>query len=376
VRRESAPSSLPSRPDVPDGAQSAAEASTSRSAGAPKEVAIVSGSLPRRSELVVAHAEVEARCAASEPSDLAHATSSEAAAIAAEWQVYDFRRATRRLSPLQLHRLERMMEDATALLVDGLGELVGDEVAIDGKRVELLAWSDALERLPSETSLQVVRCDALRSRCFLSVSPALALLAVERLLGARSPRMTSAPLANRPLTPLEERMARPVYERIVRAYDVAFGESAAIGLELSPLDSESTGRGSRERRSREQRTEAASSLSCQVHVQDLHGRIELLIPDGPLFSYIAGPEAPSDAPAAAELSVPTVRDHLDPLTVELVIELSTAPLSLAALLDLRIGDIIDTGLGVDAPIAVVVGGQRALEARLARVDDHVVVRLV
>lgn len=291
------------------------------------------------------------------------------------WHEYDFRQRAHHLARGQLRRLEEGVTRAATTAGSGLARVLRQDVHASEARVEVLEWNQALERLPAEMSLYLVDCPALRTSCFLDVSPRFLLASIERLLGSR-PSASSLPV--RALTLLEERLAAPILRRLASAFDHGFGDAGALlGLELVDIDEAASPRRGRFREA------PAVVLSFVLTLGSIRGRIELIVPHGPLLPYLCGP-APGDstlaadggdAPPAEDLSG-ALRDRIAPVPVEVAVDLTTEPLPLPALLALRPGDIIDTGRAVESAVDIRVGDRRIGRGRVGREEGRLAVRIL
>ncbi|HLU47135.1 MAG TPA: FliM/FliN family flagellar motor switch protein [Planctomycetota bacterium] len=296
---------------------------------------------------------------------------------AATWHPYDFRQKAHHLARGQVRKLELGLREVAQLASRELSRSLRHDVPARASRVEVLDWSEALERLPPDITLYPVDCPALRTSCFLDVSPGLLIAFVERALGGRPPR-AGTPLPRRALTALEERLAVPILRRLVFALDHGFCDGGSVlGLEL--IDPDTT---PAEPRSRF-RDGPAVVLSFGLSLGSASGRVEIIVPHGPLLPYLCGPapkeddaSSPHGSAATDEETEAALRERIAPVPVDVAVDLTTEPLPLPALLTLRPGDIIDTGLSVETPVDVRVSGRAVARGQIGTEGDRLAIRIV
>ncbi|MCZ6794952.1 MAG: FliM/FliN family flagellar motor switch protein, partial [Planctomycetota bacterium] len=197
---------------------------------------------------------------------------------------------------------------------------------------------------------------------------------IQRLLGA--PAEAKPP--ERELTRLEATLAESVLQRLLESLDECWRRDTPLRLEVL----EYVRRPSVEHAAADDTPLA--TLRWSVDVESIHGELQVGLPQGPLLTYLSGPEwRPSldgepengEAPGGQSDVSERILERLDGVTVDFTADLTTRPLPLDSLAGLQPGDIVDTGIAVERPVDLRIGGRRIAEGTAGDLDGRLSVRV-
>jgi flagellar motor switch protein FliM len=276
-----------------------------------------------------------------------------------KWKTYDFAAAARELSASEARRFHSISTTLGAAISSRLGAFVSRPISVELETAEVVDFS-ALARSSSEppTRAYLARSSEPRGEHVLAISPDLLLALIDALLGSTGPE----PRAARSLTPLEDEIADAVLQEVLLA------ESDVWRLRTPP----SVVRHVDDPRLLEIRrpTDAIALATYRVRFGERHaieGLLQVAIPPGELLLQISSsleespPSAQNSAVGASELSIG--------------VDIRSAPLRITDIVALRPGDVIDTGIDAEDPVALQIDDEPVACGQLGQRNGRLTIRI-
>lgn len=292
---------------------------------------------------------------------------------AQDWAPYDFRAQSRELAAGELARLEDRGRRLAGSAAARLTLLLRDRVHLEPAPLASCRYAEYQRGLSDPSCLCLVKVRSLDDRFLLALSPSVLLAMLERLLGAPKP---VEPPPDRGLTPLERSLATPVIRRILEALDEAWTDGGEpLGLEVVEIESRPLLLQAR------RPEETVVRMGFRVETDATRGDLSIAVPRGPLLTWLGGFGSRAGAgstcgSATTDGSVQRLLPRLEEETVPVSVDFDTRPLPLSALLGLQPGDIVDTGVGVRAPVDVRVAGRRVASGQVGEHRGRLGVRVL
>jgi flagellar motor switch protein FliM len=266
-----------------------------------------------------------------------------------EPEPYDFRRSTR-FSNEQLRSLLRMHEHMATLLRTYLAAYLRVPVSVSPADVTATTYEEYMESLSPTTLVAVIDLPPLRGRALLTMEHGLFMAIVDRLLGG--PGLKEAV---RPPTEIEVRVLRRAYPIFLEAFQQAYTPLAPLRPALDSIETNS------QFLRLVSPSEAVVAASVTLGVGPLEGRVGYCLPY-PLLEPVlprlsvrnlasGGGDLRPDPEAEAYL-----RRHIGQANVPVVAEFGRIRLTMRALRDLEVGDVIALDHGVGDLVTVKVAG--------------------
>jgi flagellar motor switch protein FliM len=297
---------------------------------------------------------------------------------------HDFQKP-RLVSGDRIEALDTLHRKFARIAAAGLSGLLRSRTQVELLGLAQKSYFDFIRGLPNPTSLCLVYCLPDRLPLVLEVSPSVLFPMIERLLGGKR---DDAPVPSRPLTRIEQELAKAVANQILAALEESWkgALSSAAGcaaeepgdarirfdvaeVEHNPLLMQIVGP-----------TEPALVLSFQVALGAAGlGLFHICLPAKPFENLLAVLSRSSCTGAQDEHNTAEERERilkrLAGTTLELSAELASVPIALPDLLGLRPGDVIDTQVSRASEIALVADGRRAFSGRPAERDGRRVLKI-
>jgi flagellar motor switch protein FliM len=245
-----------------------------------------------------------------------------------------------------------------------LSALVRRPVRVELAAVTQVTYREFAARLANPTCFNVLSAAPLEGHWMLEISPAILYPAIDCMLGGGR---ELAPIAARPLTDIELRLAGRVTSLLVRQLQAAW--RPIVELELSLQRVASGPQASATAKS----SDAIVWLRFKIALQGARGALNLGIPTQSLAGIAGklagepGGNAKSSGPAD---QADAANSHPAGATVELVACLARSTIARGDVRDLSVGDVITTEQQADAPIAVLQDGVLRFRARAGSLKGH------
>ncbi|MCS7170236.1 MAG: flagellar motor switch protein FliM, partial [Candidatus Kapabacteria bacterium] len=147
---------------------------------------------------------------------------------------YDFRRPNR-ISKSQLRSLQSIHESFAETVAYYLLSRLQALASIGVTSVDQLFYSEYLLSLPRPGCLYIVELENTQRQIILELSPQLALIVVERLLGGEG---VAVPPKTRSVTPIEQAVLKGVVEHMLRALEESWSSTAPMRFCLLRMETE------------------------------------------------------------------------------------------------------------------------------------------
>ena len=148
-------------------------------------------------------------------------------------QDYDFKRPER-VSKDQMRSLESMHESFARTLGASLSGFLRTIVECRVATIEQLTYSEFIHALPNPTCFNLVQAPPLEGQVCLELSPLIVFPILDRLLGGSNSELF---IPQRPLTSIELRLIKRIIDRVLDSLSEAWTDLAKVEFEL--VDTES-----------------------------------------------------------------------------------------------------------------------------------------
>lgn len=270
---------------------------------------------------------------------------------------YDFRRPNR-ISKTQLRSLQSIHESFAETVAYYLLSRLQALVSISVTSVDQLFYSEYLLSLPRPGCLYLAELEEPQRHIILDVSPQLALVIVERLLGGEG--MTPPPKA-RSITPVEQAVLKGVIEYMLRTLEESWSPTASMRFRLLRMETEP------DFVQIASASEIVAVISMQVTVGVHSYAISLCYPTFALEDVLSRLERQHITHAASpdqqRLNARIAQKHLQSIPLRISVELGTATITVEELLRLRVGDVIRLSTQVSDLLVLSIAGQPKLWVR-------------
>lgn len=266
--------------------------------------------------------------------------------------IYDFKRPER-VSKSQVVALEALHEVFARNVSASLSAYLRTIIEMRLVSVEQFTYSEFTMSLPTPTSFNLLSCEPLEGHIILEVNPSIIFPIIDRLLGGGSGEVL---YLDRPFTSIENGLLNTILGRIIEELRETWENVKEIDFKIYETESNPF------LLQIVAPNEPIVLLSFEAVMGEYSGMLNLCIP----FKVIE-PIMPEFSQSSWFGSTGRRKDHggdnrildnIEHAAVELAGILAETPLSLADILSLKPGDIIDTGVDHRSPISLTVEGRR------------------
>lgn len=238
------------------------------------------------------------------------------------------------------------------------------------KELSQCSYGEYLDRLPRSTCAASMTMTPLKGNLLFQMDLGLCFGFMKKLLGG----MPTAEENLRDFTEIERAIAGDLVGRFMEVLrrsvsKLVEAQAACTGLENNPNYLSGIGQG-----------ESVIVLDFTVDLEATRGTLSLVLPltaFGPVRDIFDPSEAPVDRdPSELQEDRTKVLDTLRDMDSRLVVELARRNISLAEVVNLAEGDVLDLGQTVDAPLKVTIQGREAWQGQPGTVGSRHAVRLV
>lgn len=284
-------------------------------------------------------------------------------------QRYDFLRPDK-FSKDQLRTLQMMHDSFSRSMQTALAGLMRLPVQVEVLGVGEMMYQEFLDELSNPSVLNVIGLEPLGGSLILEINPNLAFIMLDRLLGGPGLPMTKA----RPLTDIEQTLMQRVTDRALAALEDAWQPVLEVRaslqrMEMNPQFVQIV-----------PPTDMAVVISLRVRMKDESGRMNLCIPYAvlePVASklkaqvWFASAEKDTSSDASEH-----IRRRLEGMNLTLTVELGSADVTMGELLDLKVGDVIQTKTVQGAPLPIRIGSKHKFLGISGRVGSRLAVQVI
>lgn len=273
-----------------------------------------------------------------------------------KWITHDFAAAARELSASEARRFHAASTTLGAAISSRLGAFVSRRISVELETAGVVDFSALAGSSDPPTRAYLARSSEPRAEHVLAISPDLLLALVDALLGSTGLESRAA----RTLTPLEDEIADAVLQEVLLAETDVW----RLGTPPHVVRHVDDPRLLEIRRP----ADAIALATYRVRLGERHaveGVLQVAIPPGELLllASSSGEEhrdsAKSSAVGASELSIG--------------VDLCSAPLRITDLVALCPGDVIDTGIDAEDPVALKIDDAPFAAGRLGRRDGRLTI---
>ncbi len=283
---------------------------------------------------------------------------------------YDFRRPNR-ISKAQLRSLQSIHETFAETVAYYLLSRLQTLASITVSSVDQLFYSEYLLSLPRPGCLYIVNAGDPQRHIILELSPQLALVVVERLLGGEA---TTVPPKARSVTPIEQAVLKGVVEHILQVLEDSWKPTASMHFQLVRMETEPEF----------VQIASASEIVVVVSMQVMLGihsyMMSLCYPTFTLEDVLSRLERQqvthSASPEQQRQNALIVQKHLQSIPLQVSVELGTATITVAELLQLRVGDVLRLNTQVTDMLLLSIEGQPKLWVRPGSIAGRRAVQVV
>lgn len=286
---------------------------------------------------------------------------------------YDFRRPNR-ISKNQIRTLQSIHESFAETFGYYLVSKLQTTINIVPTSVDQLFYSEYILSVANPSCIYVFEIAGTDGNGILEISPQLALMIVERLLGGNADILPKP----RTITAIEQTVIRGIIEHSLSDLKVAWKAiSGTIGFKYQRLEQEA------EFVQIAPSSEIVIVISFDVHVGQHVFLMNLCFPTFALEEILARLNRQQVSTAIHPQStqkikenIMTVNQQISTTYLPVIAELGKTSITVTELLELKIGDIIKTKKRVDQEIEVIIADKRKLAARPGVVDGKKAARII
>lgn len=287
------------------------------------------------------------------------------------WRVvkaYDFRRPDK-LSKDQMRTLQLLHESFARLAGSSLSAYLRAAVQMNLVSIDQGVYGEYIEQVPPDTVLHILNMDPLPGSVLMGIDLKAAMAAVDRLLGGAG----AFSEAQREPTEIELALIQTMVTQMLKGLADAWSRVT----ELSPrirdvvLDPRFV--------QVALRSDPVVVIAFEIGILHNLGTVTLCLPYVVLEPVIPKLTAQlwfSGAQRGGVTQTEQLRQSLESVNVELMVELGSAWLTLKELGHLKEGDVILLDRAIDQRLDVLVGGRRKFVARPGMVGNKVAVQIV
>ena len=282
---------------------------------------------------------------------------------------FDFRKPNK-LSRDHVRNLSIVHETFARQLSTVLSSTMRAVSTVSVSSIDQLTYDEYVRHTPNPTHLSVLSIPPLPGAALLQIPVALALTAVDLLLGGHG---RNAP-TERPLTEIEIGLMRTLVDRALRELTYAFEsivriEPAVVVHESNPQFAQITAP-----------TDMMVVVRLNLRIESVEAEGSLCFPYAmlqPVLDGFAGHAGHHDRQLTEiEESRTRLAARLHDVPVELQIVFPQVTLASTEIVDLHVGDIVPLGRSIDAPIWAVIEGQRVTQVRLGRRNKRLAAQVI
>ena len=263
-------------------------------------------------------------------------------------QQFDFR-LPHRLSKNQLRVLQVLHEDFAEAFASYMVSRLQNVVSMTVQSVDQLFYSEFVLSLPTPGCFYLMGVRNQEALAVMEVSPQLVLAVVEHLMGGTAGDVKSA----RPITRIEQTIVKGIFQRAVAELERAWKNFAEVSFSLERYESE------RDFIQMAPGSEIVVAVSFEFSIANQPHRLRVCFPTFALEEELARLnlqhfDALSPARRTPTWS-PAIKQALSSTRLPVSALLGRTTITVAELLSLKPGSVIETSLPTDGEIQVLIG---------------------
>lgn len=287
-----------------------------------------------------------------------------------EVQVYDFRRPAR-ISKDRKRSLEAIYGLLTKSLEGWLTGRVRDPISLELQSVEELTFGEFMLALPSPCASFILDVKGTGQQGVIDFGHEFAFFIVDRFLGGAG----QPAVLERSLTPTERLLARLVAERVAVQLAEVWQDHVKMDLEISGFETIP------EMLQVANREDPVLVANLNISIGDLNSPLLLCLPFSVLEKFFTstGPRKIQMAQGTAEERAAerqSLEESLRSARIPVQARFRESRITLRELAALKEGSVLQTNLGTDAELVVMISGQERFSGVPGRVGKKLAARLV
>jgi len=286
-----------------------------------------------------------------------------------EADVYDFKRPER-VSKDQIRALQAIHEVFARNLADSLSGFLRQIVEVRLVDIQQLTYGEFASSLPNPTCLNVLSAKPLEGLMCLEISPLIMFPIIDRLLGGGG---SEALVPQRPLTGIELRLVRKITDRALQQLANAWGSLMPVQFEL--IDVESNAQLAQVVTA----NEISVTISFELQMSNKAGTMSLCLPvtsiESLLDKLVTQDWLLGKAREDHQMPAKALVENIKGATVNLRAFLAQTTITLGQLVDLAVGDVIQTEKLATQDLAVQVEGKNKFAGQMAQLRGKRAVKI-
>lgn len=284
-------------------------------------------------------------------------------------KVYDFKRALR-FSKDQIRSLTRIHENFARLLTTYFSAQLRTYIQITVGSVDQLPYEEFIRSIPKMTVLNVFEVQPLQGRILMEVSPNIAYVMMDRVMGGIGASINK--IDN--LTEIETKIISNIFEKSLENYQEAWDSIIEIDpvmeeFEVNPQFLQMVSP-----------NETVVVISLNVQVGEVSGMINLCIPHVVLEPIIPRLSVhywmQSDRKEPKPIEIETLKSQLQLADLTVSAELGSSELSIQDFLQLHAGDVIRLDSSIDKPLVVKIGDKPKFIGQPGKLNKKIAVQII
>lgn len=275
-------------------------------------------------------------------------------------QDYDFKRPER-VSKDQMRSLESMHESFARNLGASLSGFLRTIVECRVATIEQLTYSEFIHALPNPTCFNLVQAPPLEGQVCLELSPLIVFPILDRLLGGSNSELF---IPQRPLTSIELRLIKRIIDRVLESLSEAWTDLAKVEFEL--VDTESNP----QLVQIVAPNEVVVLIGFEIKMGARAGTMSLCIPFNviePVISKLGSQSWYAYArKVQREDQSEKISSSLKYAKLMLRCYLAETSITIKELVDLRVGDIIQTGKSHLSDVMLCIEGKKRFSGTIGK----------
>lgn len=284
---------------------------------------------------------------------------------------YDFRRPNR-ISKNQIRTLQSIHENFAESFGYFLTSKLQTTVTITTTSVDQLFYSEFILSVSNPSCLYVFEISGTDGNGILEISPQLALMIVERLLGGSADILPKI----RTITPIEQTVVRAIIEHGLGDLRNSWKSISDIIFKYQRLEQEA------DFVQVAPSSEIVIVISFDVHIGTQTFLLNLCFPTFALEEVLAKLNKQITTSALPQSSkklrenILAVNQQISTTYLPVIAELGKTSLTVTEILELKVGDVIKTSKRVTQEIEIIIAGKRKLAGRPGVVEGKKAVRII
>jgi flagellar motor switch protein FliM len=315
---------------------------------------------------VLDQSEVDALLAAmdsQEPEESPHREAGREKVVSKDVRTYDFKRPER-VSKDQMRALESIHEGFARSLGATMSGMLRTIIEVRVATIEQLTYSEFIHSLPNPTNFNLLSAEPLEGQMCLEISPLIIYPIIDRLLGGTNSTLF---IPQRPLTVIELRLVGRIIDRALTCLSEVWSSLVSVAFKLRETESNP------HLVQIVAPNEVVVVIGFELKMAQRAGTMSLCIPFNviePVMSKLATQGwLAYQRRANVEDRSEDISESLQDAKVDLTVYLGETIMTVQELINLQVGDIIQTVKPAAADLILQVEGKNKFAGRLGRHKD-------